>query len=219
MAYTEKGEAFQFKQGQGIVDTRPFSVISSGDHRIAEKIIGTPGLLDKMTGQVRKVYTGFDPTLADWKQRSAMHVAAFDFDTDLQLDIRKIWREKEVDVDQVLMRKKLMAGSMLKAQERTRAIREKKSWIEKYKDLIAFIMVCVVAIILFDLGFTTHNPKTINILVSDKPLGSTGLYVVGSNETQNVSTTGIFNGVVAQGKQIASTVSTAYKTSQGAIPP
>ena len=164
----ELGEAYQYKQGVGLISKKPFKILSVGDYRVAEIQIGNPSWLQKnFQPDDHKLYTGFDPSKARWLNGSSSYIAVFDFDTDIQLDIEECFKavadKSKTAPNPNTLGDKLMAGSIWKAQVRTRELRAKKSWWQENPHIVAFFIACFWGALIFYFAFNQHLQYNVQV--------------------------------------------------------
>lgn len=167
----ENGEAYQWKDGLGIINRIPVKILSVGEYKIIQKVVGKAGLSARLFGGNQgTVYTGFDPSKARWISQTNSYLLVVDYDQDVQLDIAKVFEDHAKPVpDDYSIKKKLMAGSMWVARERARD-KQKKGW---WKENGPYVLIFVAFLSLIITGyFITHVNANFDVTLKGQPVNA-----------------------------------------------
>ena len=182
-------QGYQYKQGVGILNTVSVKVLNVGNFKVAEKVVGKPSIFNKA-----KVYTGFNPSFAQYITQDGKYIAIFDYDTDVQLDVHEIFTvHGKVTPEEKLLQEKIMAGSMWNAIQRTRAEREKIPWWKS----INFVWLLFFLTVFFFIYFWFHGTPinaVITVRVIPTALGNATYVQTVNNATINTGIVGAING-------------------------
>ncbi len=176
---------------------------------IAFVVIGTVGgaIVGGFSKTANKVFTGLNTSYMHYLSSEATYLAVFDYDTDIQLDIHKVFSGLgQVAPEEYAINKKLHAGSIMGAAKRTREQREEKPWWQN--NIVGFFFLCgafVLAVYFWSHISPTFVQATLKFVGG--PNGGSYVGTVNNATTGGSSNVGgLVNNILGAGSGIANAV-------------